>query len=169
MKTIFESNFWVRILKFEEVRKAQQNKHCCNLIKFGKFWRLTFQFSPWSQLHKSKVGKITNLSSQINETSMSEYFRVGHTSLHFRIKSWIKYMTRWFKSSFSIKKKNPQKIQKKITAENQKSHPIYLFWKWCIYHQLLPVTEILGLRSQTFIKHSRLWTKVLSRAWRAQP
>lgn len=150
MKTIFESNFWVRILKFEEVRKAQQNKHCCNLIKFGKFWRLTFQFSPWSQLHKSKVGKITNLSSQINETSMSEYFRVGHTSLHFRIKSWIKYMTRWFKSSFFIKKKNPQKIQKKITAENQKSHLIYLFWKWCIYHQLLPVTEILGLRSQTF-------------------
>ena len=116
MKTIFESNFWVRILKFEEVIKAQQNKHCCNLIKFGKFWRLTFQFSPWSQLHKSKVGKITNLSSQINETSISEYFRVATSGTRLCTSESNRESNIWrddLKALFLLKRKTHRKSRRK--------------------------------------------------------
>ena len=55
-------------MKFE-----QQNKHCCNLIKFGKFWRLTFQFSPLATAGTSQ-NSAKSQTCQINETSMSEYF-----------------------------------------------------------------------------------------------
>ena len=117
MKTIFESNFWVRILKFEEVRKAQQNKHCCNLIKFGKFWR-------FHHGHKSKVGKITNLSSQINETSISEYFRVATSGTRLCTSESNRESNIWrddLKALFLLKRKTHRKSRRKSQQKTRRA------------------------------------------------